>query len=76
MNPSEFKTRDLYFSAYIIATGRRLVRSERGLRAMIFVFDAEAENLRIPWVDGSGTVSAQAYATAIRNLKSLIALEV
>lgn len=71
----EYRTSDLYLAAYIIACQRRMLRHERAGQKVTFVFDREASTLRSSWVDSSGVVNAQAFATAIKNLKHLVAHE-
>jgi hypothetical protein len=68
----EYQTRDLYFAAYIVSSQRRLKRTERSGYRVTFVFPREAGTLHGAWLDGTGMVSAQSYAGAIRNLKQLV----
>lgn len=68
----EFKTTDLYLAAFFIANQQRLLRSERVGPRVTFYFDKEAAALRSGWIDSSATVNAQAYTTALKNLKQLV----
>lgn len=72
--PSEevYRTSDLYLAAYIIASQRRLKGTECTGKRVTFVFDREAGTLRSSWLDPSSVVNAQAFTTAIKNLKNLV----
>lgn len=69
----EFKTPDLYFSAYLITAGCILKRTERLDRKVFFVFEDQnfLADLKMQYFNGEAKVKAQPYAANIKNLKSL-----
>lgn len=70
----EFRSNDLYFSAYLQVAGVEMKRTEREGGKVYFLFDATVANieeLKLAWVNNTGKVAAQPYAHAIRSLKSL-----
>jgi hypothetical protein len=72
--PREHTTSDLYFAAYCQASGTTFLRTERHGPKVTFVFVADkVEPLVNSWFNGSGLVSGQGYANAIKNLKHLVA---
>lgn len=75
LNPGEFASADLYYSAYLQTAGVPLVRLEREGKRVHFVFDSSIvniEELKLAWINNTGKVPAQPYAASIRNLKSLV----
>lgn len=69
----EYKTRDLYEAAYLIAKGLNLKRLERSTSSprCYFIFDNPPEcktTVAIFW-NKQGTVDPKTYAETIRNLK-------
>lgn len=70
----EFKSHDLYFSAYLQTAGVALLRTDREVNGRLsFVFDvsvANLEELKAAWLNNSGKVPAQAYAHNLKSLKS------
>jgi hypothetical protein len=68
-----YRTSDLYLAAYIVSSQRRLLRTERDGKRVTFVFPREARILRAGWLDMSATTNVVSYATAIKNLKQMIA---
>jgi hypothetical protein len=73
--PGEFKSPDLYFSAYLQTAGVELLRTDREANGrLFFVFDASVANLdelKTAWFNNTGKVSAQLYAHNIKSLKSV-----
>lgn len=74
-NPNEYNTTDLYFAAYLQAASVPMIRTDRrGNGRLVFVFDSTMSNieeLKTAWFNQSGKVSAQIYASAIKNLKHI-----
>jgi len=72
--PQEFWSSDLYFSAYLKASGLLLLKTVPGARGKLhWVFDSDSGNLSEltqAWMDHSGMVSARDYQTEIRQMKS------
>lgn len=72
--PTEFKTPDLYFAAYLQTAGVPLRRTDRVESRVFFIFDvaiANIEELKIGWFNSSAKVPAQTYANTIKSLKSI-----
>ena len=70
----EFRSPDLYFSAYLQVAGVEMLRQDRENGRVLFVFDATVANipeLKTAWFNSTGKVAAQPYANSIRSLKSL-----
>lgn len=71
----EYTTTDLYFAAYLQAAGVTMKRTSRaGTGKLDFIFDtsvANIEELKNAWFNQTGRVSAQVYASAIKNLKHI-----
>lgn len=68
----EFRSPDLYLSAFFQASGLDMIRTDREKGRIFFVFDdPRADDLKAQWFNGTATVRAQQYASAIKNLKSL-----
>jgi len=74
MTTDELKTPDLYYAAYLLASGQELLGTERDGRRMLFCFadSDELEELKREWLNSTGLVAAQTYAQAIRSLKALV----
>lgn len=73
-NSNEYRSPDLYLSAYLQVAGVPMVRTDREGNRVYFVFDtqlANMEELKLAWFNNTGKVPAQAYAQAVRLLKSL-----
>lgn len=72
---NEFTTPDLYFAAFLQASGLPMVRTERRQGNRIyFVFDTsktDIEALKTGWFNNTATVPAQPYSHSIKGLKSL-----
>ena len=72
---TEWRTSDLYLSAYLRASNVRFVRADTGVgKKLFFVFlttEDEINALKESWFAG-GTINALAYANEIKNLKSLL----
>jgi len=70
---TEYKTRDLYEAAYLVAKGLNLKRLERkpSSRRCFFVFDnlSECKMAVVDFWNGRGVITPKSYAEAIRNLK-------
>jgi len=75
MKNNEFKSSDLYFSAYLQTAGVELKRTERQENGKVFfVFDATVSNideLKAAWFNHTGKVVANLYAYNLKTLKSL-----
>lgn len=71
----EFFTADLYFAAYLQVAGAPYKRADRTPEGRVnFVFDAtllSIEDLKEAWFSRKGKVSANDYAYAVKNLKSV-----
>jgi hypothetical protein len=74
INANEFRSSDLYFSAYLQVAGVQMLRTERnGNGKVSFIFDtsiANVEELKSAWFNMSGKVPALPYANAVKSLKS------
>lgn len=71
----EFRTTDLYFSAYLQCAGVEMKRTDRDEQSgqVSFIFDSTISNideLKAAWINNTAKVPAQPYAHAIRSLKS------
>lgn len=71
----EYQTSDLYYGAYLAACGVPILRHERlsGVK-IAFIFDASLVNiqeLQDLWINKTGQVSAQVYASEIKRLKGI-----
>jgi len=64
---------DLYYAAYLVAHGIKMLGTTREGHRTTFVFEHGESKFRAGWYDGSGLVSGLALANAVKNLKSLIA---
>jgi hypothetical protein len=69
----EVSTTDLYYSAYLQTSGLTMIRTDRDGSRIYFVFEdnEKLEKLAQNWTNYAGKVSAQLYANAIKNLKTL-----
>ena len=73
INQTEYRTSDLYFSAYLVVAGCPLKRTDRDGNRIFFIFDEVPllEDLKLQYFNGHAQVKAQPYASQIKNLKSL-----
>lgn len=74
-NGKEFKSPDLYFSAYLQTAGVTMIRTDKENGRTYFVFDtsiANIEELKTAWFNNTGKVAALPYANAIKALKSVV----
>lgn len=73
---NEFSTSDLYFAAYLLVAGVRMLRTDRNNGPKFsFVFDTTVSNieeLKNAWFTQTGKVAALAYANQIKTLKSAV----
>jgi hypothetical protein len=73
---NEFSTSDLYFAAYLLVAGVRMLRTDRSHGTkFLFVFDTSVSNieeLKNAWFTQVGKVSALAYANQIKTFKSAV----
>jgi len=74
--PTEYRTSDIYFAAYLRVAGVPLLRTERdpNTRRMFFVLE-EAEgfqDLKAQYFSRTAKVVALNYVDEIRNLKTLL----
>jgi hypothetical protein len=69
-----FKTKDLYFAAYLMASGQELKghTQERGNTEFIFAEDSMLTKAVAVYSALTATVNPVAYANAIRTLKSIV----
>ncbi len=70
---NDYKTSDLYFSAYLITAGCTLKTTEKANKRVYFVFEYQPliDDLKLQYFNGIAKVPAQPYAAQIKNLKSL-----
>ena len=73
-----YRTSDIYFSAYLSSLDVSLERTEPeedgGKRKVIFIFKVPTKDmprLKASFFGGTGTVKAQKFVQALRNLKSM-----
>jgi hypothetical protein len=64
---------DLYYAAYLVALGVRMLGTTREGHRTTFYFESSEAKFRAGWYDGSGVVSGLNFSNALRNLKSLVA---
>lgn len=69
-----FKTRDLYFAAFLVASGHTLKghTQERGNTEFIFIQNDVLDKAVAAYTALSASVNPVAYANAIRTLKSVV----
>lgn len=69
-----FKTKDLYLSAFLIASGEKLLGVEGEPREYWFMFaDKEkCEDLSIKYWSGEKEVNAKKFSDSLRTLKDII----
>jgi hypothetical protein len=69
----DFRTCDLYFAAFLKATGIPFLKSAKVGRKTYFVFEnpENMRELRDGYFSGTANVSALRHANEIRNLKRL-----
>jgi len=69
----EYRTRDLYLSAYLKAVGVPFLGSQRISGNVLFIFEnrEDLRSLKDSFFNRSGQVSALDYADELRALKSL-----
>jgi hypothetical protein len=73
-NGKEFKSPDLYFSAYLQTAGVAMIRTDKENGRLYFVFDtsiANIEELKTAWFNNTGKVAALPYANNVKALKSI-----
>jgi hypothetical protein len=70
----DYRTRDLYFAAYLNASGVEMVDTQRRGSEVQFIFEYvdDMRERRNGYFSGQADVSALDYANAIKSLKSLI----
>lgn len=75
MSDGTYATTDLYYAAYLQCAGTPMLRTDRSDSGRLtFIFDSTVVNvdeLKTAWFSGRGKVSAQNYASSIKNLKHL-----
>jgi hypothetical protein len=70
---STTRTKDIGYAAFLLTELYKLVRIEREGTVVHWVFDLDGDDgdaLKASYFDGSATVSAKAYSSALRDLKS------
>ena len=72
---NEYKTKDFYIAAYLLAKGHRIAHINREDPNRVFFafndFDGREDLIR-DFLYGKGKVEPQAFIAAIKNLKGLI----
>lgn len=69
----EFKTKDLFLAAFLVASGQTLLRTDFEGTICWFVFDSYVcDRLVQSYWNGTDSCSARDYANALRNLKDII----
>lgn len=72
ITPTEVKTSDTWFAAFLLASDETLKAIEKHGRRVVFVFSSEdGEELQLAFLGGA-QVSARAFADAHVRLKQLI----
>ena len=75
--PTEYRTSDIYFAAYICASGWDLKKTEledTNKKKVIFIFDVpkkELQTLKTDFFGGAGQVKVQKFVQSLRSLKSM-----
>lgn len=74
MNPSDLKTPDLYFAAYLVTEGIRLTDTDRHGGRTFFIFenalsDPRFDALKSGWLTSSGKVDAAAFAATLNRIR-------
>lgn len=72
--PTEYRTSDIYFGAYLRVAGVPLLRAEREDRRMFFVFEQvdTFDELRNQYFNRTSKVVALSYVDEIRNMKAML----
>jgi hypothetical protein len=72
-NEHEYRTSDLYYAAFLKASGLTMIRTEKKGPKVQFIFqvDEDLELLKQGWATQEADVNAQAFTHAIRSLKAL-----
>lgn len=70
----EYVTKDIWTSAFLLATGLKITQIARDKNVVYFHFDnrEKAEVLTRDFLNGTATVSARKFVESFRNTKSLI----
>lgn len=70
---NQYRTSDLYFSAYLKAAGVAFLTTERDGRKVVFVFERtdSLKDLKREYFNRSAKVTALTFVDEIRSLKSL-----
>lgn len=75
-NSGEYRTSDLYLSAFLVVSGVKLNRTARDGRGKVYFFFEDEENhvneIKNSYFNCKGKVSARRMADEIRNLKHMI----
>jgi hypothetical protein len=71
-SPSEYRTPDLYYAAYLMASGVPLIRCEKDMGRMFWFFGSSAKGYEMAWMNDSGTVKPRSFAEAIKTLKNMV----
>lgn len=71
----QFRSRDLYFSAYLMACGLELKGVEKssspGLSNFVFDDFEKCQELKLNWTNGKAPIEATIYAEKIIKLKKI-----
>jgi len=73
-NGKEFRSPDLYYSAYLQTAGVPMIRTDRENGRVYFVFDTTLSNLdelKTAWFNNTGKIAALPYANCVKALKSI-----
>ena len=70
---NDYRTSDLYFTAYLVTAGCILTKTEKQGNRVFFIFEhiALIDELKLQYFNGEAKVKAQHFASQIKNLKSL-----
>jgi len=74
MDKTHFITKDLAESAFLYASGKKLIKTENVGRRIFFAFDNkdECEKLSSKFWQNEATIKAKGYADAFRTIKDLV----
>lgn len=76
LDPSKYKTSDLYFSAFLRVAGVKFLESVKEEGRFFFVFENSEgiRDLKREYFNRTAKVSALDYADEIRNMKAMLHL--
>lgn len=65
------RTSDLYYAAFLYASGVALQGTEREGKRVVFLFDNPSSDLHRSYFDRTGRVAGLTYADSVKYLKSM-----